>query len=68
MTNPAKVPSEFLDESHHIRHSEKGAMRLYGFRRFPIALYPEEWEFIRKHADQITKFAERVKKLQPRPQ
>lgn len=39
-----------------LRVSEKGAVSLYGMRRFPITFYKEEWERILGMADEIRAF------------
>jgi hypothetical protein len=36
--------------------SEKGAVSVYGLRRFPITFYASEWEALFSHADKIKKF------------
>jgi hypothetical protein len=50
----------------HLRVSEKGAVSLYGLRRFPITFYREEWDRILDLADEIRAFihenATRLKK------
>lgn len=39
-----------------LRVSEKGAVSLYGIRRFPVTFYMEEWERILGMADEIRGF------------
>ena len=39
-----------------LKVSEKGAVSLYGMRRFPVTFYRQEWERILAHADQIKAF------------
>jgi len=36
--------------------SEKGAVSLYGLRRFPVTFYADEWERILGMADEIRAF------------
>ena len=36
--------------------SEKGAVSIYGLRRFPITFYASEWEDLFDHAQQIRAF------------
>ena len=36
--------------------SEKGAVSLYGIRRFPVTFYADEWEQILGQADEIRAF------------
>lgn len=38
------------------RVSEKGCVSIYGIRRFPISLYPEELEAILVRRDPLLKF------------
>jgi len=38
--------------------SQKGAISLYGIRRFPITFYADEWERILAMADEIRRFAD----------
>ena len=40
-----------------LRVSEKGAISLYGLRRFPVTFYVDEWEKILGMADDIRRFA-----------
>jgi len=40
-----------------LRVSEKGAISLYGLRRFPVTFYVDEWEKILGMADEIRRFA-----------
>jgi len=37
--------------------SQKGAISLYGIRRFPITFYADEWERILAMGDEIRRFA-----------
>jgi len=37
--------------------SQKGAISLYGIRRFPITFYADEWEQILERGDEIRRFA-----------
>lgn len=41
-----------------LRVSEKGAVSLYGIRRFPITFYADEWEKILGMADEIRRFSQ----------
>jgi hypothetical protein len=41
-----------------LRVSEKGAVSLYGIRRFPITFYADEWEKILGMADDIRRFSQ----------
>ncbi|MBW2494926.1 MAG: hypothetical protein JRE43_09260 [Deltaproteobacteria bacterium] len=36
--------------------SQKGAVSLYGIRRFPITLYADEWDTVLGMADEIRSF------------
>ena len=36
--------------------SQKGAVSLYGIRRFPITFYAEEWEIVLGMADEVQAF------------
>ena len=36
--------------------SQKGAVSLYGVRRFPITFYADEWDTVLGMADQIQSF------------
>jgi len=36
--------------------SEKGAVSVYGLRRFPITFYKDEWEALFDHAPKIRAF------------
>jgi len=38
--------------------SEKGGLSVYGLGRFPITLYPEQWEKLLTLSDQIKSFIE----------
>jgi len=40
----------------HLKVSEKGAVSLYGIRRFPITFYLEEWNRILDMGDEIRAF------------
>jgi hypothetical protein len=47
--------------------SEKGAVSVYGMRRFPITFYAEEWEQLFAHADKIKAFIKSNRKaLKPK--
>ena len=35
---------------------EKGGVSVYGLGRFPVTLYPEQWETLLSRADEIRKF------------
>jgi len=39
-----------------IKVSEKGAGSVYGLGRFPVTLYPEQWERLLAMADEIRAF------------
>lgn len=41
-----------------LKVSEKGAVSLYGIRRFPVTFYKSEWERIIGHVDQVKAFIE----------
>jgi hypothetical protein len=36
--------------------SQKGAVSLYGIRRFPITFYADEWDIVLKMADEVRAF------------
>lgn len=38
--------------------SAKGAVSMYGVRRFPITLYREEWDYVLSHASDVNTFCE----------
>ncbi len=38
--------------------SEKGAVSVYGLGRFPVTLYPEQWERLLSMADELRAFIE----------
>ncbi len=40
----------------HLKVSAKGAVSLYGLRRFPATFYADEWEKILAKADEIRDF------------
>jgi hypothetical protein len=42
----------------HYKVSVKGAVSVYGFGRFPVTLYKEQWERIFENADKIKAFIE----------
>lgn len=42
--------------------SEKGAVSVYGLRRFPITYYADEWEALFEHAPKIRAFIKANKK------
>ena len=39
-----------------LKVSEKGGLSVYGLGRFPVTLYPEQWETLLGMADQIHTF------------
>ena len=39
-----------------LRVSEKGGLSVYGLGRFPVTLYPEQWESLLGISDQIQVF------------
>jgi hypothetical protein len=39
-----------------LKVSEKGGLSVYGLGRFPVTLYPEQWETLLGMADQIHAF------------
>ena len=39
-----------------LKVSEKGAVSLYGIRRFPVTFYADEWDRILSMADQVRDF------------
>lgn len=41
-----------------LKVSEKGAVSMYGIRRFPVTFYADEWARILGNADQVTAFVE----------
>jgi len=40
----------------YLKVSQKGAVSLYGIRRFPVTFYQEEWDRILGMADDIRRF------------
>lgn len=47
--------------------SEKGAISVYGLRRFPITFYKDEWEELFDHAQKIRAFIKaNSKELKPK--
>ena len=44
-----------------LKISEKGGVSVYGLGRFPVTLYPEQWERLLGMADQIRDFIEENK-------
>jgi len=40
----------------HLKVSQKGAVSLYGIRRFPVTFYSDEWDTILGMADDIRRF------------
>jgi len=47
-----------------LKISDKGCLSLYGIGRWPVTLYPSQWQVVLSHADQITAFiAENKTKL-----
>ncbi len=47
----AKRPQEM-----RLQVSQKGAVSLYGIRRFPITFYADEWDIILGMADEVRTF------------
>jgi hypothetical protein len=45
-------------EGLRLQVSQKGAVSLYGIRRFPVTFYVDEWETILGMADEIRTFSE----------
>lgn len=45
-------------KSVQLRVSQKGAVSLYGIRRFPVTFYADEWDTILGMADEIRRFIE----------
>jgi hypothetical protein len=41
-----------------LKVSNKGGISLYGMQRFPVTLYPEQWDTVLSMADQIKAFAQ----------
>jgi hypothetical protein len=41
-----------------LKVSEKGAVSLYGLRRFPVTFYADEWEKVLAMADEIRRFVQ----------
>ena len=41
-----------------LKVSEKGAVSLYGLRRFPVTFYADEWEKVLALADEIRRFVQ----------
>ncbi len=39
-----------------LKVSQKGALSLYGLRRFPVTLYADEWEEVLERSDEIRSF------------
>ena len=39
-----------------VKVSEKGAVSVYGQGRFPVSLYPEQWQKVLSHASEILQF------------
>jgi hypothetical protein len=44
-----------------LKISEKGGVSVYGLGRFPVTLYPEQWDRLLGMADQIREFIEENK-------
>lgn len=40
----------------NLKVSEKGGVSVYGLGRFPVTLYPEQWERLLSMADEIRAF------------
>ena len=56
-----RAENENLKESKkslRLQVSQKGAVSLYGIRRFPITFYKEEWKTVLGMADEIKTFME----------
>ena len=54
-----RAENETLKESKkslRLQVSQKGAVSLYGIRRFPITFYKEEWKTVLDMADEIKTF------------
>ena len=45
-------------KSVHLKVSQKGAVSLYGIRRFPVTFYADEWSTILGMSDDIKRFIE----------
>ena len=45
-------------KSVHLKVSQKGAVSLYGIRRFPVTFYADEWDTILGMSDEIRRFIE----------
>ena len=43
-------------KSVHLKVSQKGAVSLYGIRRFPVTFYADEWDTILGMSDEIRRF------------
>jgi len=43
-------------KSVHLKVSQKGAVSLYGIRRFPVTFYADEWDTILGMTDDIRQF------------
>jgi hypothetical protein len=39
-----------------IKHSPKGAVSVYGLGRFPVSLYPSQWESLLANASRVTDY------------
>lgn len=52
----AKVP-----EPLKLKVSEKGTLSIYGLQKFPVSLYPNQWERIFAEIDTIREFIEQHK-------
>jgi len=51
-----------------LKVSEKGAVSLYGIRRFPVTFYADEWQRILGMGDEILAFIEKNRAaLKPKP-
>jgi len=51
-----------------LKVSEKGAVSLYGIRRFPVTFYADEWQRILGMGDEIRAFIEKNRAaLKPKP-
>ena len=43
-------------QERRLQVSQKGAVSLYGIRRFPITFYADEWDIILSMADEVRTF------------
>ena len=54
----AKAMKEAMGKTHKIKRSEKGAVSIYGFGRFPVTLYAPAWLELLKMSKDIEQFIE----------